>query len=80
MVSGSTKGFLLLEACISVLLIGLLGFSITAWYLHLVALEKEMIQRIQAVMLARSLLEKYKAFLTVPQEKKGRTIFYFMGY
>ncbi len=66
----SYKGFLLLEACLSILLVGVFSCVMASWYIQLVRIETEIARRIQAVMLAQSLIEEFKAFGRLPTLKK----------
>ncbi len=66
----SYAGFLLLEACLSILLVGIISCIIAGWYMQLVRVETEIARRIQAVLLAQSLIEEFKAFGRLPSLKK----------
>lgn len=55
------SGFFLLEACLSIFLIGIFGFLLSTWQVHLSKAESDIRCRVQAVTLARSCVEEFKA-------------------
>lgn len=63
------SGFLLLECCVSLLLLGLISGLVSSWYIQLMSVEQATVQRIQAIMLAQSLIEHYKAYGRPPLYK-----------
>lgn len=71
----NVQGFFLLEACVSILLLGIFGTLLAAWQVALIRVEQDCIWRIKTLMYARSLLEKYKATGHMPAcQKKGRYV------
>ena len=58
-------GFLLLEACIGLLLVGLFGCIVSAWYIQIIRVEQEIVQRVQTVVSTQSQAEEVKAFGTI---------------
>ena len=60
------SGFFLLEACVGIFLIGIFGFLLSTWHVHLTQAESDIRYRIQALTLARSCVEELKALGRVP--------------
>ena len=55
-------GFLLLEACIGLLLVGLFGSIVSAWYIQIIRVEQEIAHRVQSAIHVQSQAEEIKAF------------------
>ena len=64
------SGFFLLEACISIFLIGIFGFLLSTWHVHLSKAESDIRCRVQALTLARSCIEEFKALGRMPTIEK----------
>lgn len=59
-------GFFLLEACMGIVLLGIIACVLATWQSALTRAEQEIVHRIKAIMLARSLLEEYRATGSAP--------------
>lgn len=70
MLAAQNTGFLLLEACLSILILGVFAYVIASWHMNLIQAEQEIAHRMDAVMLAQSLIEEYKALGKIPKIKK----------
>lgn len=69
------KGFLLIELCFSVVAVGFVG-CLLMYYLSLVSEYTMTVERnIEALFLARSCIEEYRAFKKSSFEEKGSSIF-----
>lgn len=68
------SGFLLLETCLSMVLLAMMGCIMSSWLATLTQVEEDTVQRIKALMMARSAIEKYKAFNKVPTGAKKRGV------
>lgn len=73
-------GFFLLEACMGILLLGIIGCVMATWKNTLTHAEQEIVDRIKAILLARSLLEEYRATGSAPTcaKKEGFAVMWQM--
>lgn len=60
------SGFLLVEACASIVLIGIFGFLLSTWYIQIIRAEEKIMHRVQAILLAHSCIEEFKALGAPP--------------
>lgn len=66
----SPKGFLLIELAAALLVITLISGLLAFWQANLTTTCQNIKKRTQALFLATSLIEEYKAFKTIPLKKR----------
>jgi hypothetical protein len=64
----TSHGFLLVELCGTLVVLLVLSFILSLWYLHITQEQAYLVRRSNALIYACSLLEKVRAFGSIPQE------------
>ncbi len=66
------RGFLLFEACISLLLVALCATILSMWYSHFIEEHTSIKKRVHALLYASSLLEYIRVYKAIPKHQKHK--------